>query len=235
MKFRSALRLAARAMRENFLPGLLLQALMLVFLGLYVAHEGTRLFLSHVAHLKLESGYGFAFVSYVLAAALLPEILRVAFFQRGTVTRRNVRNFLTGAPAWGLMGVLVDFFYRCQVAWFGSGNDWQTIAVKMLVDQFLFSPFVSAPLMVGFFSWRDAGFRGSALPGIFNRRFFPGRVFPVQVAAWCIWIPGVCLVYFMPDQLQIPVAVLIQSFWVLVFTLVHSRSTGPTPAAASAR
>jgi len=37
----------------------------------------------------------------------------------------------------------------------------------------------------------------------------------------CIWIPGVCLIYFMPSELQIPIAALIEAFWVLVFTVVH--------------
>lgn len=221
MKFRAALSMAARGARANLLPGLLLQSLMIVFLGLYVMHEGTREFLAQVADLKHEAGFLFAFFSYVLSAALLPEILRVGFFQGGIPNRRNLWNFLTAAPAWGLMGVAVDLFYRAQVGWFGSGSDWQTIACKVLVDQFLFSPFFSNPVMVGYFAWRDAGFRRRGAREIFRRGFFLDRVFPVQVAGWCVWIPGVCLVYFMPSELQIPVASLIQAFWVLVFLFVN--------------
>lgn len=226
MNFRGALRVAARAARVNLLPGLLLQALLLVFLALYVAHEGTRTFLAQVGNLKQESGYAFAFGSYVLSSALLPEILRVAFFQGGRATRWNLWNFLTAAPAWGLLGVLVDFFYRSQLAWFGSGSDWQTILAKVAVDQFLFSPFLSNPLVISYFLWRDAGFRRSAIRQIFRKDFYPVRVFPVQVAGWCIWLPGVCLVYFMPSDLQIPVAALIQSFWVLVFFFVNRLRPG---------
>jgi hypothetical protein len=221
MKFRSALRIAAQGARANLLPGLLLQCLMLVFLALYVMHEGTREILARVADLKQEAGYGFAFASYVLSAALLPEILRIGFFQSGRPMRRNLWNFLTAAPAWGLMGMLVDAFYRAQIGWFGAGNDWQTIVCKVLVDQLLFSPFLSNPLLVGYFAWRDAGFRRSAARNIFGRGFYLDRVFPVQVAGWGIWIPGVALVYFMPSELQIPVASLIQSFWVLVFLFVN--------------
>jgi hypothetical protein len=221
MKFRAALRIAAQGARANLLPGLLLQCLMLVFLALYVMHEGTRQFLSQVANIKQEAGYAFAFVSYVLSAALLPEILRIGFFQEGRPMWRNLRNFLTAAPAWGLMGMLVDAFYRTQVLWFGAGHDFQTILCKMLVDQFLFSPFISNPLMVAYFGWRDAGFRRRAARELFRRGFFLERVFPVQVAGWCIWIPGVTLVYFMPSELQIPVASFIQSFWVLVFLFIN--------------
>lgn len=221
MRFRNALRVAAQGARANLLPGLLLQALMLVFLALYLMHEGTREVLGRIADLKQEAGFAFAFFSYVLSAALLPEILRVAFFQEGKANRRNLWNFLTAAPFWGLMGVLVDILYRCQIVWFGAGQDWQTILSKVAVDQFLFSPFISNTLTVGYFTWRDEGFRRGAARGIFCRGFFLDRVFPVQVAAWCIWIPAVSLVYFMPSELQIPVASLIQAFWVLVFLFIN--------------
>jgi hypothetical protein len=221
MKFRSALRIAAQGARANLLPGLLLQCLMVVFLALYVMHEGTREVLARVADLKQEAGYGFAAVSYILSAALLPEILRIGFFQRGRLSRLNVWNFLTGAPVWALMGILVDAFYRAQIVWFGAGNDWQTIVCKVLVDQFLFSPFLSNPLLTGYFAWRDARFGRPAAREIFRKGFYLERVFPVQVAGWCIWIPGVTVVYFMPSELQLPVASLIQAFWVLVFLFVN--------------
>lgn len=221
MNFKFALKTAKAAARANLLPGLLLQTLMVVFLALYVKHEGTRQFLANVANLKHEAGYLFAFISYLVSAALLPEILRVGFFQNGRLTRWNIWNFLTAAPAWGSIGVLVDFFYRCQAAWFGTGNDWFTILCKMLVDQFLYSPFIGTPLTIAYFAWRDMRFRPRALRQVFNPGFLAERVFMVQVAGWCIWIPGVCLVYFMPSEMQVPVAVLIQCFWVLVFTLVN--------------
>ncbi len=221
MSLHDALRLALRAARANLLPGLLLQGIMVVFLSFYLLHEGTRELLGNVASLKKESGYAFAFVCYVISAALLPEILRVFFFQKGKPTPANFWNFFTAAPVWGAMGMLVDLLYRSQALWFGPGNDWRTIVVKVAIDQLLFSPFVSNPLLVAYFSWRDAGYRPETLRRILQPRHFAERIFTVQVAGWCIWIPGVSLVYFMPSDLQIPVAVLIQCFWVLVFTLIN--------------
>lgn len=237
MNLRYALKTAKAAAKANLLPGLLLQALMVVFLALYVKHEGTRQFLADVANLKHEAGYTFAFISYVISAALLPEILRVGFFQNGRMTRWNLWNFLTAAPAWGCIGMLVDLFYRCQAMWFGTGNDWLTILCKMLVDQFIYSPFVGTPLTIAYFAWRDMRFRPRALKQALRPSFLVERVFMVQVAGWCIWIPGVCLVYFMPSEMQVPVAVLIQCFWVLVFTLVNKSKAPekPAPSASAGR
>jgi len=215
---RRALQSAAAAARANLLPGILLQCLMVVFLSAYVAHEGTRIFLAEVARVRQETGYLFAFVSYATAAALLPEILRIAFFQGGRPTRRNLWLFVTAAPAWGCLGIIVDFFYRCQTGWFGSGTGLMTILPKVLVDQLLFSPLISNPLTIAWFIWRDERFHSTAWRKIFRPGFYMDRIFPVQVSGWIIWIPGVALVYSMPPLLQIPVAVLIQAFWAMVFT-----------------
>lgn len=213
--------MAAAAAKANLLPGLLLQCLMLVFFSLYIAHEGTRHFLGEVAGVKQEAGYAFSFFSYAIAGGVMPELLRVAFFQSGKATRRNLWLLVTAAPFWGALGMVIDLLYRLQAVWFGPGHDWFTIACKVLVDQFLFSPLLSAPLIVGWFLLRDEGFRPSTFRKIFRADFFSDKVFPVVVAGWCVWIPGVILVYSMPPLLQIPVAVFIQIFWVLIFTTME--------------
>jgi len=218
---RQSLRLAGAAAKANLLPGLLLQCLMLAFFSLYLAHEGTRHFLGEVARVKQEAGYGFSFFSYVIAGAVLPEFLRIVFFQSGKPTARNLWLLFTAAPLWGTMGVTVDLLYRWQAVWFGNGHDLSTLLRKVAVDQFLFSPFFSAPVVVGWFLLRDEGFRQSAWKTIFRAEFVLEKVFPVAVASWCVWIPGVVLVYSMPTLLQLPVAVIIQVFWVLVFTTVE--------------
>ena len=219
--FRKSLRLAGAAAKANLLPGLLLQCLMLAFFSLYVAHEGTRHYLGEVARVKQEMGYGFSFLSYVAASAVLPELLRIAFFQSGKPTRKNLWLLLTAAPLWGCLGMLIDLLYRLQAVWFGNGHDWLTLLCKTLVDQLLFSPFLSIPIAVGWFFLRDEEFRPSAWGKIFCADFILEKVFPVVVACWCIWVPGVILIYSMPPLLQIPVAVLIQVFWVLLFTTME--------------
>lgn len=225
MNIRDAFRKAAAGAKTNLLPGLLLQALMLVFFCLYISHEGTRHFLANIADIKREAGYRFAFVSYVIAAAFLPELLRVAFFQDGRATRANLWNFLTAAPFWGCIGILIDYFYRLQMAWFGPGDSLATVLTKVVVDQFIFSPFLCLPLTLCYFIWRDAGFRFSrAAREIFSISFLTDRAIPSQVAGWMIWIPGVSLVYFVYSDLQIPVAALIQTFWVLVLTFTSRRT-----------
>jgi hypothetical protein len=44
---------------------------------------------------------------------------------------------------------------------------------------------------------------------------------PVLIAMWCVWIPGVLVIYFMPTALQFPVASLVLVFWILIFKFVR--------------
>ena len=226
MNSRAALKMITSAIRANLLPGILLQCLMGIFLFAYATHDGTRKVLALVAEVKHQAGFSFAFFTYVIAAAFLPEALRIVFFQAGKPTVRNLTLFLTSAPAWGLMGVTVDIFYHFQAGWFGDTNSLASIVPKVIVDQVLFSPLFSSPLLVGYFTLRDGGFRSDAWQQVFCRGFYWEKVLPVQVAGWIIWIPGTSLVYSMPQLLQIPIAVVLMSFWVLIFTTLGERLPG---------
>lgn len=225
MNPRAAFEKGLRAARANLLPGLALQFLMLCFLTAYLLHDGTQAFLAKVGETKQEMGYGFSMLSCVLSGALFPEIMRILFFQKARPSRDNLRNFITSAPLWAFMGVVVDFFYRCQNDWFGTGNSFSIVFFKVLVDQTLYSPFVSNPIINGFLAFRAGGFSSPALAAVFSRNFVAEKMMPSQIAGWFIWIPGVSLVYFMPPLLQLPTAVLIQCFYVMLLTSLHQRGS----------
>jgi len=223
VKLQEAVRTGIRAARMNLWPGLFLQFIMLGFIAAYLLHDGTQAFLARVGGIKQEIGYSFAFVSYMLSGALLPELMRIVFFQGGKLRWENLRNFSLTGPFIGLMGVTVDFFYRCQNEWFGVGNNWATIVIKVLVDQLLYSPFFANLLCTLFFTLRDGRFKREVFASIFTLEFITGKVLPVQIAGWAFWVPAVACIYFMPPQLQIPFAVLVQTFWVLMVTTITER------------
>jgi hypothetical protein len=223
VKLQEAVRTGIRAARMNLWPGLFLQLIMLGFIAAYLLHDGTQAFLARVGGIKQEIGYSFAFVSYMLSGALLPELMRIVFFQGGKLRWENLRNFSLTGPFIGLMGVTVDFFYRCQNEWFGVGNNWATIVIKVLVDQLLYSPFFANLLCTLFFTLRDGRFKREVFASIFTLEFITGKVLPVQIAGWAFWVPAVACIYFMPPQLQIPFAVLVQTFWVLMVTTITER------------
>lgn len=120
----------------------------------------------------------------------------------------------------GFIGVTVDMLYTAQIAMFGEGRDTATMVKKMLVDQFVYSP-VSNFAIVALFAWREGGFKTRALRQLGTRHYFTQQCLPVLIAMWCIWIPGVLVVYFMPTALQFPVASLVLVFWILIFKFVR--------------
>lgn len=225
MNFRTAFQIGFRAARANLLPGLLLQAIMMCFLAAYFLHDGTQAFLTRVGEVRQEMGYLFSFTTYIISGAFLPEVLRIVFFQNFRPRLANVRNILTAAPLWASLGVLVDFFYRCQNDWFGLGNSWQIVVAKVLVDQLFYSPFVATPITNSYLAFRSSGLNSRTAREVFSWNFVLERMLPSQIAGWCVWTPGVCVVYFMPPLLQLPTAVLIMCFWVLLVTTLHERES----------
>lgn len=210
-----------QAARTNILPGLLLQAVMACFIALYLFHDGTRDFLAKVGTVRSQMGYAFAVVSYIFSGTLLPEVLRIVFFQKGRIGMGNLWRVVSMAPLWSVLGVVVDCFYRLQGGWFGVGNTWDVVLIKVVVDLLIFSPLIVNPLVVAYLAWQKERFQTSAVATIFSWDFLNEKIIPTQIAVWCVWLPGVSLVYSMPPLLQLPVAVLIQCFWVLILTTIN--------------
>jgi hypothetical protein len=114
----------------------------------------------------------------------------------------------------------VDFFCRCQAAWFGNGSDLRTILLKSAVDMFLFSPVLICPVSTVFYRWRDAGFRSSAFEGVFRFEFVRSNIIPVIVVSWMVFIPVCLVVYSVPLALQVPFAFSAQIFWILLLITI---------------
>jgi hypothetical protein len=127
-------------------PGLLVQAFMIGTVLAYFYTPSTREIFDTLADWKSRWGYAYSSVSAILAGAVVPEVLRILLFQKGRPNRKNLGNFLFAATFWGYSGIQVDFFYRMQAVWFGSGAEFTTVLKKVLVDQFVYCPVIAAPI-----------------------------------------------------------------------------------------
>jgi len=217
------------AFKANIKPGAILWVFMLLFFAANATSATFSSGLGKVSALKTSVGYPFSFGIYVLSAALLPEILKIIFFQHGKTNVKNLHNLLFVGLLFGCIGIITDIFYSYQALWFGEDSSLQTLLFKAIVDQFVYSP-VANFLLVSVFFLRENGIRAGTMQRIMTAQFAMVKVLPVVVAGWCVWIPGVMLVYSMPTALQLPVASLILCFWVLIFSFVAEQK--PTPAAA---
>ncbi|MET0647823.1 MAG: hypothetical protein ABW208_14500 [Pyrinomonadaceae bacterium] len=219
-----------RAARENLVPALVIQTAVVAVVLAYYFWEPARAWLARMAELKREGGYLFSFVSGGLAGGLLPELLKVALFPKHRVLRENLGNLAFGACFWGLMGMMVDALYRAQALMFGTGVDFATVLKKTVVDQFLFTPFVSIPLTVVVLEWRQARYNWDAVSSALGSGFFSRKVLPAVVSGIGFWLPVVILVYSLPPLLQFPLFTLALTLWVMIITwLSHAHEEAPRP------
>ncbi|MGB6221870.1 hypothetical protein [Haloferula sp.] len=209
-------RAGLRAAKANVIPGLMVQAVMVGLLVAYYFHPPTRELLERLAEVKSRWGYLYSAVASLVAGAVIPELLRILVFQKGRVVRENLGNFLFAAPFWAGMGMLVDAFYRLQAMWWGDEATASVVIPQVLLDQFVFSPFITAPLTTWLYEWKNLGYRMKR--EFFTLTYCRDRILPTVVAIWGVWIPIVTVLYTLPETLQIPLFSLALSMWVMLYT-----------------
>ena len=207
-----------QAARANVVPGLIVQALMLAVLLAYYFHPSMRNWLNGLAEIKARWGYGYSAVNAIVAGAMIPELLRIFVFQKGGIRRSNFTNLLFTAPFWCMMGVVVDYFYRCQAGWFGTEATFSVVWKKVLVDQFLYNPLFAAPVTASLYDWKNQGYAIQGTGRFFTARYYRDTVVPTLCATWGVWIPVVTILYSLPSLLQIPLFGLALSLWVILYT-----------------
>jgi hypothetical protein len=207
-----------RAARANVVPGLIVQSLMLGMLLAYYFYPPMRHWLDGLAAIKQRWSYGYTAISSIIAGAVIPELLRIFVFQKGRIRRANSANLLFTVPFWCMMGVVVDFFYRCQAGWFGAEVTFAVVLKKVLVDQFLYNPLFAAPASGWLYDWKNRGYRFAGIGVFFTAGYYRDVVVPILFATWGVWIPVVTILYSLPSQLQIPLFGLALSMWVTFYT-----------------
>ena len=207
-----------RAARANVVPGLIVQALMLALLIAYYFYPPTRNWLNGLAEIKQRWSYGYSAVNGIVAGALMPELIKMLVFQKGRVRRANLANLIFTVPFWCMMGVVVDFFYRCQAGWFGSEVTFSVVLKKVLVDQFPYNALFACPVTAWLYDWKNRGYPTTGLGGFFTLAYYRNAVVPALFATWGVWIPIVSILYSLPSLLQIPLFGLALSLWVMLYT-----------------
>jgi len=205
-----------RAAKANLVPAMMVQGVMLVVLLAYFFHDGTERILGRIAEVKAATGYGFSIVVGVVAGGVIPEVLRWATLQRMKWSRRNTANLLFAIPFWSFLGILVDWLYRRQAEWFGDEATLSVVLPQVLVDQFVFTPLITAPLTSILYDWKDSGYHWSSR--FFTTSYYRRSILPTLIAIWCVWIPIVIILYTLPEPVQIPLYALALTLWVTLYT-----------------
>jgi hypothetical protein len=219
--------------RANIVPGVLLQAAMLAVLAAFYLSPTFAGALHQLAEFKRAYGLVFVVGATILAAAILPEIFLILFFQSGRPRRQNFQNLLFTAPIWGFAGITVDFLYRGLAALLGDSASVPVVAAKICIDQFVYNVFFAAPYSVLAYHWKNSGFDFRALRRALNFGFYRDKIIPTLFTNWAVWIPLTAMIYSLPLALQFPLFSLALTFWVLLLTYMTNRFAAETRRSAS--
>lgn len=210
----------------NRLPALGLQGVAMFLLWSYYCWPAARGTLGQVALLKQNSGLIFAFTASAFASALLPLFLQS--LQQGAHRRMAIGALPVAIVFWGLRGCLTDLFYLLQSAVWGGSVLPLTVAIKVFCDLAIFTPCLSVPVVVLFFSWLDGDLRRSFRDGA--AVWWLREAWPLVRMAWIVWLPALVVIYALPLNLQFPISALIQCFWTLFLVVLTDKSQAATSA-----
>lgn len=213
-------RLAA-VFRENRLPCLVLNLLVLALVGSYYAVPQAAALWQAVGDFKLRWSFGFSLVSTIFAAALLPTLVQ-GWMGRLPAQGRLKRLALLSL-FWGWRGMEIDLFYQVQGWLFGHGNDLRTLLIKVAFDQFVMSPLWFVPTVLIALRWVEFDGSWARTRASLDHEFWLRTCPTVMVANWLVWIPALALIYSLPAALQFPLFSGVMCFFILILTLLARR------------
>ena len=217
-------------MRANLVPALCVQALMLCLVFAYFYAPAARPFFNVLTDWNVRGGLVFSFVAMGATVGVLTEAFTVYLHKDGRWIQEDLINMAFNFLVFGFLGMMNSLFYQLQARCFGAGRSLETLAFKMFVDQFIYTPFLSNPCQTLAFLWKSESFSLQSTVAKLSRfrQFYVITVLPVLVSNWCFWIPMSILIYCFPTTLQLPLCILAVSMWsMFLAALVKPSSSAP--------
>jgi len=215
------------AVRHNWRPFVVIQAVAAGLAALYYASPTVQEATLSIQQVKLAGGTAFAAVTTAIAGAILPEIAK-----RATMGERTpARDIVFQLAFFATIGMLVDTFYGLLGGLFGTQVTLQTVLQKALFDQFVFSPLVTISFSTLAFGWKESGFDLRQTGETFANGGFARRYAPLLVTCWAFWLPVLLIVFALPANLQFLMFVCTQAAWSLL--LLHMTARAPSSSAPS--
>jgi len=219
-RLKDALQPGIAAVRRYWAPFLLIQAAVAALVVLYYQIPDVQAFADRIGAFKKASGILFAAIGGFVAGGIVPEIAKAVTGRIKAYDRIWIKNMLFAGLIYAVVAIEVDLFYQLQAFMFGHGIEVGTVLTKLAVDMFLFSPILCMPTGIVMVDWRRNGYRPIPTVRGIHRIWYRERVIPAMIPGWAFWIPFLCAVYALPLTLQIPICLLGEAAWSLVFIFI---------------
>ena len=220
-------RAGLQAARQSLVPACFVWAIMAVVAIAYYLVPAAMYFFDGLDHIQSSLGRLFPFLGMGLSVGLLAETVRVLTGANKRWTKANSMNAGFNLMVFGTLGLLQNVFYTQQAAWFGNEQNFSTLACKVIVDQFAYTVFFANPYQTILFIWKENQFKFNKVWQSMRpfKTFWGMRVLPVLITNWAFWIPMVSIIYSFPSRLQLPLAILSVTIWVLLLTFLTSNQS----------
>jgi len=207
-----------KALQRFYRPFILVQIVALVLATTYFTVPAVRKACMALAALKMRGGLPFVMAAGALAGGILPELFK-ALSTGTSPLRGRGRTIAFNTAFFAVNGAVVDAYYRLAARLFGEDGRPATVAAKVALDQFAFTPCWLAVIVFVFLAEKLA-FEPVAIQQAMRPTFYQSRVLPLLVPNWCYWIPMVSIIYALPSPLQFLMFLLALSAWSLIMVFI---------------
>jgi len=208
--------------KENLVPGLVIIFFAALLVAAYYLFDSVREALEGLQAISNAWGLVFPMLTSAIGAGIIPGLYLMLMGK----SRHDIRGFLDllfTSFVWSSNMIMVYYFYQFQDTFWGPSTTAGIVVSKMMLDQFVFTPFVNIHYFGIGFRLRDLNYDFNALGQTLRDDWIIKVAIPMLISCWLTWTPGTLVVYSLPLPLQIPLVVLIQFFFALEMAVISSR------------
>ncbi len=194
---------------QNIFSIIFLQVIALLIFISYFFIPQLKFLFEFLANAKAKFGVILIMFTTGFSGGVVPDLLNYIFKKNYLIDYKKVfMQFLF----WFYKGFEINLFYTLLAIYIGNSNNFSIVFTKVLIDEFLYTPFWAVPTMLFCYGWIE---KGKIQLSIFSEIILKVKqdYFVVLLLNWIIWIPSVAVVYSLPLLLQMPIQNIILMIW----------------------
>lgn len=219
--FKEAFGKGIQSIKGNLWPILVLQVSAVILVWAYYNYPSVRESLKGLEAIKRQGGVPFAILVGFAAGSIVPETAKLLTGKVKPPYDKWLKDALFNGFVIALVAMLVYLFYEyVQAPLWGTTPDLATIIKKTATDMGVASPFCFVYITTLAYVWRNEGFSFKRMVPHLKKEFFRRQVLQLMVPCWMVWIPILCCVYSLPQDLQFPISQVAEAAWCLMLALL---------------
>lgn len=217
-QLKDSIKTSIYSIKSTLIPGYIILAVaLLAVLSYYFVPEVTNFFAS-LETFKQKNGYLFSFFFVGVFAGVIPWIIQMLWPKlRPSLPLLTLIYFFVVR---GFAGIVTNGFYELQAVVIGSEIIWWKVALKVVIDQFVFSSLYAAVYNAFAYLFASNNFSIEKTKSQIDKHWYGKIVLPNYISNLTIWLPGTIIIYSLPTDLQIIMMGLINCFFSLICIFV---------------